>query len=215
MKDLVIVGAGGFARDVAWLIKEINSDATAWHFLGFVEADHTQVGRVCGDATVIGDDQWLLQYEKELGVAVAIGNLKAIDRIRQSLCIKRNLSFPNLVHPSTLWDRKRIEMGVGNIVCAHNIFTTDIRIGSFNLFNLASTFGHDDVIGDCCAFNPGVNIAGRVTIGNRCLVGTGAAIFENLTLGDDVVVGGGSVVTRDVHSGLTVFGNPAKPLYHP
>ena len=101
---------------------------------------------------------------------------------------------------------------MGNVICAGNIITTDIRIGSFNLINLASTYGHDDVIGDCCAFNPGVNLSGRVTIGDRCLLGTNSAVLENVTLGDDVVVGAGAVVTKNIDSGLTVVGIPARPL---
>lgn len=212
MEDIVIVGAGGFAREVAWVIKDINSDKMTWNFLGYIESDACQIGRPCGDSTVIGDDQWLLDYRKELNVVIAMGNLKTLDRIRQNLVKKPNLRFPNLIHPSTIWDRKRIQIEVGNVICANNIFTTDIRIGSFNLFNLASTYGHDDVIGDSCALNPGVNISGRVTIGNRCLIGTGAVILENITLGDDVIVGGGAVVTKNVDPGLTVVGIPAKPL---
>jgi sugar O-acyltransferase (sialic acid O-acetyltransferase NeuD family) len=212
MRDLVIVGGGGLAREVSWLIKEINSEGKTWNFLGYIEADPSRVGQPCGDAVIIGTDEWLSGLGRKISVVIGIGTPRIIDRIRQNLILNGNLQFPNLVHPNVSWDRRRIQLGVGNIVCAGNILTTDIRIGSFNVLNLASTYGHDAVIGDACVINPGVNLSGAVTVGDRCLLGTGSLVLENLVLGDDVTVGAGAVVTRNVDSGLTVVGIPARPL---
>jgi acetyltransferase-like isoleucine patch superfamily enzyme len=43
-------------------------------------------------------------------------------------------------------------------------------------------------------------------------IGTGATILCGLTIGENAQVGAGSVVTRDVPSGATVAGNPARIL---
>jgi sugar O-acyltransferase (sialic acid O-acetyltransferase NeuD family) len=212
MKDIVILGAAGFAREVAWLIDEINRQAPTWNFLGYVEADPARVGQPCGDATIVGDDTFLENYAGELHAVIGIGRPPIIERLRHTLERLPHVRFPNLIHPSVLWDRKRIQIDAGNILCAGNILTTDIRIGSFNILNLASTFGHDAVIGDHCVINPGVNLSGGVTLGDTCLLGTSCTILENLTLGPNVTVGAGALVTRDVAAGLTVVGIPAKPM---
>jgi sugar O-acyltransferase (sialic acid O-acetyltransferase NeuD family) len=212
MNDIVIIGAGGFAREVAWLIKDINTQDNNWNFLGYIESDRSRIGQSCGDAFVIETDEWLLRQEKELYLVIGIGNPQIIDRIRHKLVQNKYLHFTNLIHPGVLSDRNRCQLGVGNIICAGNILTTDIKIGSFNILNLASTYGHDVTIGDCCVFNPGVNLSGGVTVGDRCLLGTGSLVLETLTLGNDVIVGGGAVVTKNVDPGLCVVGIPAKPL---
>lgn len=212
MQNIVILGASGFAREVAWLIKDINRQTPTWNFLGYVDASPERVGQPCGDATVVGDDSFLEQYPDELHVVIGIGRPPIIARLRQKLERLPHLRFPNLVHPTVLWDRDRMALGVGNIICAGNIFTTDIRIGSFNICNLASTYGHDAVIGDHCVINPGVNLSGGVHLGHGCLLGTSCTILENLTLNDNVTVGAGALVTRDVAEGLTVVGIPAKPF---
>lgn len=211
-KDIVIVGAGGFAREVAWLIEEINRQAPTWSFLGYIEADRAQTGQPLGQSRIIGDDEFVERYDRELSVVIGIGRPPIIERIRARLERLPHLRFPNLVHPGVLWDRERIQLGVGNIICAGNILTTDIRLGSFNILNLASTYGHDVVIGDNCVFNPGANVAGRVKIGDTCLLGTNCAVLETLAIGDHATVSAGSLVIRDVAPGQTVIGVPARPL---
>jgi maltose O-acetyltransferase len=51
-----------------------------------------------------------------------------------------------------------------------------------------------------------------VTIGRNVWIGGGALILPGITVGDNAIVGAGSVVTRDVPTGATVAGNPARRL---
>jgi serine acetyltransferase len=97
-------------------------------------------------------------------------------------------------------------------VTAGCIFTCDIRVGDFNLFNLQTTVGHDAQIASGCVINPSVNLSGGVVVGDRVLIGTGAQILENRTIGSGATIGAGAVVTRDVEAGTTVVGVPAKPI---
>jgi sugar O-acyltransferase (sialic acid O-acetyltransferase NeuD family) len=210
MQDLVGFGAGGFARELAFLVEEINRRRPTYRFLGYVEADPTRVGTPVGDATIVASEDQVL--EMTVAAVIGIGSPQVIHRIASRFADRPNVTFPNLFHPDTVWHEKRIAIGRGNIICAGNIFTTDITIGSFNIFNLNCTYGHDVRIGSCCVFNPGVNMSGGVSVGDRCLVGTGATILQNVSIGEDAIVGAGAVVLKAVEPHTTVFGVPARPV---
>jgi len=210
MNDIVIFGSGGMAREVAFLIEEINRASARWNILGFVETDPQRVGQQVGKYQVYCTEEELL--DKKVAAAIGIGTPATIHKIASRFADRSNVDFPNLVHPSVMRDEARVTLGRGNILCAGNIFTTDIAIGSFNIFNLNCTYGHDVRIADCCVFSPGINMSGGVEMGSRCLVGAGATILQYLKIGDEVTVGAGSVVTKDVASGTTVVGIPAKPF---
>jgi len=210
MQDIVIFGSGGLAREVAFLIEQINGIAPQWNILGFVEKDPHRVGDEVGKYRVRYTEEEL--FDMTVAAAIGIGSPVVIHKIAMRFAESSNITFPNLIHPSVIRDEPRVTLGRGNILCAGNIFTTDIEIGSFNFFNLNCTYGHDVRIADCCVFNPGINMSGGVEMGSRCLVGTGATILQYLKIGDEVTVGAGSVVTKDVPAGTTVVGIPAKPF---
>lgn len=49
-----------------------------------------------------------------------------------------------------------------------------------------------------------------VRIGRNVWIGAGAIVLPGVTVGEDAIIGAGSVVTRDVVSGATVMGSPAR-----
>ena len=212
MRDLVIIGAGGFAREVAFLVADINRATPEWNLLGYIDREAGNVGTQLGPYAVIGTEDYLRGSDREIFAVIGVGDPQIIARVAGRLKEMPNVRFPNLIHPSVISDAERIHYGQGNIVCAGNILTTEITIGSFNIFNLSCTFGHDDRIGDCNVINPGVNVSGGVVIEDRCLLGTGATILQNKRIGAEATVGAGAVVAKDVAPGLTVVGVPAKPI---
>lgn len=110
-----------------------------------------------------------------------------------------------------------VEIGDGAVLCPFVTMTSNIRIGCHFHANLYSYVEHDCIIGDFVTFAPAVKCNGNIVIEDHVYVGTGAIIKQGkpgkpLVIGRGAVIGMGAVVTKDVPSGVTVVGNPAKPL---
>lgn len=206
MKDIVIIGSGGFAREVRFVLNEINRVAKTWRFIGFIDTDNE------GKPDVIGNDQYLMEFEDELNVVFGIGSPQVIAKLVSKFKHNRNLIFPNIIHPNVIGEWSRIKLGEGNIICGGNCLTTDIEIGSFNIINLSCTVGHDARIGDYNVINPSVNVSGGVKIKNRSFFGTGAQLIHNINVDEESIIGAGSVLTKSTIGSGTYVGVPAKKI---
>lgn len=209
MKNIVIVGSGGFAKEVAFLIDEINKVKSEWNMLGFIDE---KVGQDNGRYKIFNNDLWLENSTEELYVVYGVGFPDLIKRLSKKLSHKKNIKYPNLVHPSVIADWERIFLGNGNIICAGNIFTCDIKFGSFNVINLACTIGHDVNIGNYNVLNPSANISGGVIIGDEILIGTNSQILQYLDITSNTIIGAGAVVTKSISESGVYVGCPARKI---
>jgi len=212
MKDLVIVGHGGLAREVTFLIEEINNHQPAWNLLGYIAAQRESVGQKHGKYSVQGDDAWLAASKKSLAVVLAIGNPHTLPVVRERIQTNRHLYFPNLLHPQVTGDWANIKMAEGNLILNGAAFTTNIRVGCFNIFNPGCTVAHDCTLGNYNFIAPGVHIAGEAVIGNRVFLGMASAVLPKINICDDVLLGAGSVVVESITEPGTYAGVPARRL---
>ena len=209
MKNLVIVGAGGFGREVLWLIKNINKEQPLWNFLGFIDDATNKM--LNGNKKIIGNIEYLLNYMEYIDVVVAIGNPSVRKNIVQKLKHNKCLSFPNIISPEIDFDESN-NIGVGNIICKGTILTCDVCIGNFNIVNLNCTIGHDDNIKDYVTIYPNSNISGNVLLDSFVEVGTGTQIIQGKNINKHSILGAGSVVVSDIEGYCTAVGIPAKVI---
>ena len=203
MKDIYIIGSGGFSKEVYFLIKQIGG----YKIKGFVELEQQENILIDNEYVSVISEDTLISTLPGSCLAIGLGNPKLIAKVSEKF---NNFLFPNLIHPSVIFNDKKIIMGNGNIITSGVIFTTNIQIGSFNVFNLSSTIGHDVVIGHCNVINPSVNISGGVQIGNNNLFGVSSTILQNKSIGNNSIIGASSLVVKNVLDNLVVFGVPAK-----
>lgn len=211
MKDIIIIGAGGFGREVQWLIEEINEAIPTYNLIGFYD-DGVKRGTSVNGLMVLGGIDDLILSGNHLAVAIAIGNPSIKQQVHLRLKANINFTFPNLIHPQVeVWNIGNT-LGSGNIICKGNILTVNITLGSFIVLNLGCTVGHDTKIGDFCSIMPGVNLSGEVELHRNVYVGTGAKIINQLQIGENTIVGAGAVVFKSLPGNCTAVGIPAKPI---
>jgi sugar O-acyltransferase (sialic acid O-acetyltransferase NeuD family) len=213
-KRIAVIGAGGFAREVKWLIEEIDAAQPSFEFVGYVVSDVTKLGPHDSRDEVRGDTHWLRENRDHVdALAIGIGTPAARLAVSAELLTAfPEERWPALIHPTVRLDRKSSRIAPGVIVCAAVVGTVNLQLEAFSMVNLACTLGHECVIGPGAVLNPTVNISGGVVIGRGALVGTGAQVLQYLRVGNGATVGAGAVVTKDVAEGVTVVGSPAKPL---
>lgn len=209
MKDLYIIGAGGFGREVAWLVERLNDENLTWNLKGFIDDNRHLWGTMEDGYPVLGGIEYLMR--KEGGYAVcavgsAVTRKRIVERFKESA-----VRFATLIDPSVLMS-KRVTVGEGSIICAGTIITVDVTIGRHVIINLDCTLGHDDAIHDFVTIYPSVNVSGNVVVGECAELGTGMQIIQGKSVGRESVIGAGAVVIRDVPEKCTAVGSPAKPI---
>jgi sugar O-acyltransferase (sialic acid O-acetyltransferase NeuD family) len=208
MKDIVIIGAGDFGREVVWLIEDINAMKDEWNILGFVDDNADLLGKEFDGYKVIGNLDWLMN--QSIYVVNSIANPKVREMMMTKLASSSN-KYPSLIHPNVVIS-KRATIGEGSIITSGNIVSTGVKVGKHVIINLACTLGHDSIYDDYASLMPGVNVSGHAHFGRCVHVGTGSAVIPKVSIGEYSTLGAGSVVTKDIPPYCTAVGVPAKPI---
>lgn len=199
-KPLVILGAGGFAREAfSWLPHE-KYQVEAFYSVDAVPGQSIFGIPVLAELEPFRFADFLLAVG-DPSVKVAIYDL-ASSRHGLKLC-------DPIIHPASVLGRD-CRVGRGSIVCPQAVLTTNVEIGIGVLVNLGVTIGHDSEINDFATLSPGANISGHCKIGQQAYIGTNACIRDGVGVEAFATVGMGAVVVKTVPRGKTVVGNPAR-----
>lgn len=208
MRDLVIVGAGGFARETA----AAAAAAGTWRILGFADDDPALHGTSRSGVPVLGGVD-IVSDLPGVGVVVCVGNPRnyvARRRIVERLGLPEE-RYATVVHPAAEIGAGSV-VGPGSVLLAGVVLTADVTVGSHVAVMPQAVLTHDDRVGDHVTVASGVRLGGAAVLETGAYVGAGALVREGVTVGAWSLVGMGSVVLRDVPPGEVWAGSPARFL---
>ena len=208
MKDLVVIGSGGFSKQVIEIIEQLNLINPEYKLLGIVDDNKSLVGTEVLGYEVIGDTDYIKQLSKQQKIhgVIAIADGEIREHISRKL---NDVQWVNLIHPSAVVSNYT-KLGDGNIICAGVVINPECKMGNHSHINIGSTLGHDVLMLDYVTVMPGSKVSGNVNLKSKSMVVTGATIIQGLTIEENVVLGAGTVVTKNTKPNYLYVGVPAK-----
>jgi sugar O-acyltransferase (sialic acid O-acetyltransferase NeuD family) len=207
-QKILIYGAGGAGRELAYTLAMDKERGATWKVEGFID-DTKNPGEIVNDIPVLGGRDYLKNYSGNLAVCIVENppiKRKLISKIKEN----RDIKFP-VVISSMATVSPYVEWGEGCIVSiTHVNVSPNVKLGDFVFVNGGTRIGHDVVIGDYTTLFAGILISGGASIGSDCVIGSGAIIMPKRKIGIGSIIGAGALVSKDIPSRVVAAGVPAK-----
>lgn len=204
---LVVLGAGGFARNVLDVVEAMNQIRPGYHVLGVLD----RAGPLSAQLTrrgirLLGGDDVLDHLDAQYLIAMADPDAR---RRLDDRATGRQREAAIAVHPAATVSR-HTALGPGAVITAGVRIASDVLVGRHVHLNLNVTVGHDVRLDDYVTLHPQAAISGSVILEDGVTVGSAAVVLPGVRVGCGSTVGAGAVVTADVPAGVTVVGAPAR-----
>lgn len=205
-KPIVIIGASGFGKEVAWLAHRLHRKIK-----GFLDDDEHIQGTFFSKKPVLGKiADWMNHSECEFVVAIAAPRIrkKIVNIILTNGCNQ----FATLIDPAVSIDQENARVGKGSVICAGSVCTLDVEIGEHCIINKLCSIGHDVKVDDFVTLSPLVMLGGNSHIQTGVEIGASSCIRQQLTVNYGAMLGMGSVLTKNAPQNTLLVGNPAMPI---
>jgi sugar O-acyltransferase (sialic acid O-acetyltransferase NeuD family) len=212
VRDLLLIGAGGFARETAAAVRARNEVRPQWNLRGFLDDNRSLHGTVRSGLPILGPLD-MVADEKSAAFVVCVGNPKNFSA-REKVVRRLDLSserYATVIHPAATVGYGST-VGAGSVLLANVVLTADADLGAHVDVMPHTVITHDDYVADFATLAAGVRLGGSVRIGRGAYLGSGAMLRESVSVGAGSMVGMGSVVLTDVPAGEVWVGNPARHL---
>lgn len=209
MKHLIIIGAGGYGRELFGLACESRGYGVDFDIGGFLDADPRALDGFANYPSIIGDPETYAPRADDVFIT-ALGSI-ASRRKCVAAIEGRGGAFIVLVHRTAVMG-PNATVGAGAVIAPFVTVSADAKVGRHAAVFHNTTIGHDAVLGDFSHVYAQCAIGGAVHLGAGAVVYPGAVVVPRRTIGDNAVIGAGSTVILNVPAGVTVFGSPAKEV---
>ena len=212
MKKLVLLGAGGFGREVAAsILPFMNQREPSYELIGFIDdGEQYHTGMMIDGYPWLGRQEWILDHKDDVYCTCTIGSAKMKAAIQRKLT-EQGVRFATLLGYYA-YVAPYSEIGPGSVLYGWTQVSVNCKIGAGVVLNDSVRIGHDVTIGDYTSIMPGTGISGGCVIGKEVDIGGHAYIVPGRKIGDGAKIAAGSIVFTNVRAGTTVLGNPAKRM---
>lgn len=194
MRDLFIVGAGGFGREAVWTVERINkaSQQPLWNVIGFADDDPAKATGNFEGYPMLGSCEKASQDFPGASVFVAIGDNEIREKIYRRL---RGHDFPAFIDPSAQVS-PTTEFRHGTYIACEAVVSVGTEIGKFVIINSRAGVGHDSKVGDFTNICPGVSLSGHTVVEDHVFMGANSCTGPNVKVPRGTVVECGQAVLK-------------------
>lgn len=206
MNNIIIVGAGGFGREVESLLGDCFS-RNEYRFKGFLGRSDPNLDAHRSGGSIIGDPDSYQPCDGDRFI-LAIGNIAARRQVVETLT-SRGARFLTMVHPTA----KLIDsasLGIGAVLYPHSFVSNAAALGDYVHLSLFASVGHDGQVGEFSLLSPYSTLNGFASVANDVFVGSHTTIGPGTVVGEHCVISANSSVLRDIPPDRFVFGVPAR-----
>lgn len=211
LKNLIIVGAGGFGREVFhWLKDWIDAyDTRRYDFQikGFLSLDKSELDGFDIPIGILGDEE-TYEYQKNDLFVMGVGQ-PGLKRKIANRMLELKAEFFTLIHPTAIVCSSA-KIGTGVVVCPFSTVSSDVGLGDFVMLNAFASVGHDCSVGDFCVLSSYANLNGFVTLESEVFLGTRATVVASRTVGTQSRLSAHALVVSNVPSQTTVLANAGR-----
>lgn len=209
-EDLVILGAGGSAADIAEAVESVGSAGSRWRLRGFLDDDPEKQGRAVAGYPVLGP----LELARALpDTSFLVGTAHYRRPLTRKHVVER-LALPperyaTLVHESASIS-PGARVGIGTLVLQSTVVSHGATIGNHVFIGPQCVVSHDAVVEDFATLAVGATLCGGARLEPGAYAGARSVIRDGVVVGPGTVVGLGSAVFRNLGPGVVAVGNPAR-----
>ena len=208
-KRVVIVGAGGLAREILSFFDLVDVDGEQLSIDFYIDDIGPSFEKFDYEMNYLGPISYFSPERDDyfiLAVADPALKHKLLDKFSGF-----HDRFLKLIHPTSIV-AKTSKIGVGSLIFPYSIISADAVIGKFVNINSMSSVGHDSSIGNFSTLSAHVDVTGGVCVGEDVFFGTSACVIPRIKIGDRAKIGAGATVMRSIKEDQTVYTLPAKRL---
>lgn len=209
MKNLLIIGASGFGRDIYDLAQNSIGYGTEFQIKGFLDLDiHALDNYPIYPNVISSEDDYEIQPDDVF--VCALGNVRQKKKVYDKM-IDRHAEFYTLIDKTARVSPSAV-IGKGCILGGQVLVGSAVVVGENTLIQKGAVIGHDAQVGKHCRIDCMAMFVGGVVAKDEVTIHTSAVLNHKVVVENGAVVGACSFVTRKVKENTTVFGIPARVL---